>query len=233
MKEGSLCQLCQCHIKDNSIFSDLTREQLESFKDVVKTSFHKKKEVIFIKDDSCHGFYVLKSGRVKLLRSSKDGKEHIIKILQPGELLGMEIFYEGKRHSNTAIAMDDCELCYIGKENFFRILEKESSITKKVIVALSSELNQAYEKIGRMGLMNARAKMAHLLSTLASEYGISEDGRIRLNLTLSRMEIAELLGITQETSIRLLKTFKDEGIIEIKRKEIIINSLDRLHEVCE
>ncbi len=183
--------------------------------------------------DPCYGFYVLKSGRVKLLRISRDGKEQIIKILQPGELLGMEIFYEGKQHSNTAMAMDDCELCFIGKENFFRILDKESSITKKVIIALSRELNLAYEKIGRMGLMNARAKMAHLLSTLASEYGISEDGRIRLNLTLSRMEIAELLGITQETSIRLLKTFKDEGFIEIRRKEIIINSIDKLHKICE
>jgi len=60
-----------------------------------------------------------------------------------------------------------------------------------------------------------------------------EGGAVKLNLTLSRLEIAELLGITQETSIRLLKSFKEEGVIEIKRKEIIIKSLARLKALGE
>jgi len=79
-----------------------------------------------------------------------------------------------------------------------------------------------------MGLLNAKEKMAHLLYTLAKDYGSNENGRIKLNLSLSRLEIAELLGITQETAIRLLKSFKDDGIIEIKRKEIIIKSPAKL-----
>jgi CRP-like cAMP-binding protein len=228
MSTDSLCLLCNCRIKDNTLFSSLTDEQLEIFQDAVKTSFYKKKEVIFIEGGLCPGFYVLKSGRVKLFQTSKDGKEQIIKILQPGELLGTETFYNGKVYGNTAMAMDDCELCFIEKGAFFRILEKHPSIAKKIIVALSKELDHAYSKIGSMGLMNARGKMAHLLYTLSKEYGIAEKGKIKLNPSLSRLEIAELLGITQETAIRLLKSFKDEGIIETKRKEIIIKAPEKL-----
>lgn len=228
MSTDSLCLLCNCHIKDNTLFSGLTDEQLEIFQDAVKTSFYNKKDVIFVEGAPCPGFYVVKSGRVKLLKTSKDGKEQIIKILQPGELIGTETFYNGKAYGNTAMAMDDCELCFIEKGAFFRIIEGHPAIAKKIIVALSKELDHAYSKIGSMGLMNARGKMAHLLYTLSKEYGIAEKGRIKLNPALSRLEIAELLGITQETAIRLLKSFKDEGIIETKRKEIIIKAPEKL-----
>jgi len=224
----SLCLLCNCRIKDNTLFSDLTDEQLEVFKEAVKTSLHKKRDVIFVEGDPCPGFYVVKSGRVKLLKTSRDGKEQIIKILQPGELLGMETFYDGKRYGNTAMAMDDCEICFIEKRTFFDIIGRHPTIAKKIIIALSKELDNAYSKIGTMGLLNAKEKMAHLLYTLGKDYGSNENGRIKLNLSLSRLEIAELLGITQETAIRLLKSFKDEGIIEIKRKEIIIKSPEKL-----
>jgi len=214
--------------QDNTLFSDLTDEQLEVFKEAVKTSLHKKRDVIFVEGDPCPGFYVVKSGRVKLLKTSRDGKEQIIKILQPGELLGMETFYDGKRYGNTAMAMDDCEICFIEKRTFFDIIGRHPTIAKKIIIALSKELDNAYSKIGTMGLLNAKEKMAHLLYTLAKDYGSNENGRIKLNLSLSRLEIAELLGITQETAIRLLKSFKDDGIIEIKRKEIIIKSPAKL-----
>ncbi|MEK7803759.1 MAG: cyclic nucleotide-binding domain-containing protein, partial [Deltaproteobacteria bacterium] len=60
----SLCLLCNCRIKDNTLFSDLTDEQLEIFKEAVKTSFHKKRDVIFVEGDPCPGFYVVKSGRL-------------------------------------------------------------------------------------------------------------------------------------------------------------------------
>jgi len=228
MSHTSLCLLCNCRIKDNTLFSDLTDGQLEIFKEAVKTSLHKKRDVIFVEGDPCPGFYVVKSGRVKLLKTSRDGKEQIIKILQPGELLGMETFYDGKRYGNTAMAMDDCEICFIEKRTFFDIIGRHPTIAKKIIIALSKELDNAYSKIGTMGLLNAKEKMAHLLYTLAKDYGSNENGRIKLNLSLSRLEIAELLGITQETAIRLLKSFKDEGIIEIKRKEIIIKSPAKL-----
>lgn len=226
--KDSICSLCQCHIKENTLFTRLTDSQLDAFKDVVSISNYKKREMIFMEGDECTGLYIIRTGRVKVVRSSSTGKEQIISILNPGDLLGFEVFYEGKVYKNSAAAMEDCELCYIDKNSFFQILEKEPDISRKLIISLGRELNLAYERIGYLGLLNAKEKLAQLLYTLASEYGIKCDGGVKLNLTLSRLEIAELLGITQETSIRLLKSFKEEGILDIKRKEIIIKSLEKL-----
>jgi len=231
--KDSICALCQCHIKENALFTGLTNSQIDAFKDVVVISRHKKREIIFMQGDDCAGLYIIRAGRVKVVRASSAGKEQIIKILNPGDLLGFEVFYDARQYKNSAVAMDECELCYVSKSAFFRIVEKEPQIARRLIIALGSELNQAYERIGNLGLLNAREKLAHLLYTLASEYGVKAGEGAKLNLALSRLEIAELLGITQETSIRLLKSFKEEGIIEIKRKEIVIKSLAKLKEIGE
>lgn len=227
------CSLCQCRIKENTLFTDLSEGQLDAFKDVIISSAFSKRDIIFLEGDVVKGLYVVRIGRVKLLRVSASGKEQIIKILNPGDILGFEIFYGADNFTNTAVAMEECELCYISRGDFFRIIDSDSGVARKLILSLGRELNEAYGRIGNLGLLNAREKLAHLLASLGGEYGKElDDGRIRLNLTLSRLEIAELLGITQETSIRLLKGFKEEGIISIKRKEIIINSLKSLMEIA-
>jgi len=230
---NNYCSLCQCRIKENTLFTDLSEGQLDAFKDVIVSSSYARRDVIFMEGDIVEGLYVVRIGRVKLLRGSLKGKEQIIKILNPGDILGFEIFYGAETYTNTAMVMEDCELCYISRGDFFRIIDKDSGIARKLILSLGRELNEAYGRIGNLGLLNAREKLAHLLATLAGEYGVSTgDGAVRLNLTLSRLEIAELLGITQETSIRLLKGFKEEGIISIKRKEIIILSLESLMKIA-
>ncbi len=227
----SICGICRCRIKENTLFTNLTEAELDVFKDVVTTSFRRRKEVIIMEGDECRGLYIVRTGRVKLVRSSRDGREQIIKILSPGDLLGLEVFYDGRVYENSAVAMEDSDLCFIEKADFFKILNKEPSVARKIMVALGMELHHAYERISNLGLMNARENLAHLLYSLANEYGVECDEGIRLNLMLSRLEIAELLGITQETSIRLLKSLKEEGILDIKRKEIIISHLDRLAEL--
>ncbi|MBI5560898.1 MAG: Crp/Fnr family transcriptional regulator [Deltaproteobacteria bacterium] len=227
----SICGICKCRIKENTLFTSLSEEELELLKDVVTTSFYRKKETVFMEGDECTGLYIVRVGRVKLVRSSREGKEHIVKILSPGDLLGLEVFYDGRTYGTNAVAMEDTDLCFVKKKDFFNIIEKEASVARKLVISLGMELHNAYERIGNLGLMNAKEKLAHLLWTLAGEYGVKSNRGVSLNLTLSRLEIAELLGITQETSIRLLKSFKEEGILEIKRKEIVITSMERLADI--
>ena len=226
------CDLCKCYIKESTVFSDLTDEEIEATKRIVRTFRFAKKAVIFHEGEECKGLYVLKKGMVKLLRVSREGKEQIIDLVEPGGLLGVEILYNAPGHSTTAIAMEDCEVCFISKENFEDLLEVYPSIARNMIRALSRELDNAYTRIGLLGLLTAKQRLAHLLYTIATEQGY-RNGKARLKLPLSRHEIGELLGITQETSIRLLRSLKEDGIIDIKGKEIIIPSLYRLKTLAE
>ncbi len=227
----SICGICNCRIKETTLFAGLTDVELDAFKDVVTTSFHPKREYVFMESDECKGLYVVRVGRVKLVRTAKNGKEQIIKILNPGDLFGLEVFSDNPVYRNSAVCMVDTDLCFIQKSDFLRIVESGPAIANKLILSLGRELNDAYERIGTLGLLNAREKMAHLLYTLAREYGKKDNGNVKLHLALSRLELAELLGITQETSIRLLKSFKDDGIINMSKKEVVIKSMDKLASI--
>jgi CRP/FNR family transcriptional regulator len=228
--KDAVCAVCKCRIKDNSLFKGLEDGEIEPFKDVVAGSVYSRHEMIFLSGDDSAGLYFIRTGRVKVVRSSNQGKEQILNILGPGDLLGLETLAEGGACANTAVAMDDTELCYISRAEFFDILARSPDIARKLVTSFACELGSAYDRIGTLGLLSAREKLAHLLHALATDYGVVEEGGVRLNLELSRMEIASLLGITQETSIRLLKGFKDEGILEISRREIFIKSPEELRE---
>ena len=127
--------------------------------------------------------------------------------------------------------MEETDLCFLEREVFFNIMRNEPDISARLVATLSRELDHAYAQIGNMGLFSAREKLAHLICTLSGAYGVKENGGIRLHLTFSRLEIAEMLGITQETSIRLLKSFEEEGIIDIRNKELLIKDINRLREM--
>ena len=71
---------------------------------------HKKREIVFMEGDECSGLYIIRTGRVKIVRSSSTGKEQIISIMNPGDLLGFEVFYNGRVYRHTAVAMEDSEL---------------------------------------------------------------------------------------------------------------------------
>ncbi len=227
----AICAICNCQIKENTLFTGLAEAELEAFKDVVKVCHLIKKEVVFNSGDASDGLYVIRTGRVKLVQVSKEGKEQIIKLAGPGELLGLEGFYDAGSYNTTAIAMDSAELCFISRGDFRKVFKENPGVALKFISSFARELNEAYLRIGSLGLLSAREKLAHLLHSLATSYGERKGSEVRLNLNLSRLEIAELLGITQETSIRLLKGFKDEGILRIEKKEIFITSMEDLAEI--
>jgi len=140
----SVCSLCRCHIKENTLFTGLNDAQLDAFKEAVVINHHKKREIVFMEGDECSGLYIIRMGRVKVVRSSSTGKEQIINIMNPGDLLGFEVFYNGRNYKNTAVAMEDSELCYIERHSFFKILENEPGIARKLILSLGRELNSAY-----------------------------------------------------------------------------------------
>ncbi|HEY4705859.1 MAG TPA: cyclic nucleotide-binding domain-containing protein, partial [Thermodesulfobacteriota bacterium] len=153
MDKESTCSLCNCHIKENTLFTGLTVAQLDAFKEAVVINHRKKREVVFMEGDECTGLYIIRTGRVKVVRSSSTGKEQIINIMNPGDLLGFEVFYNARTYKQTAVVMEDSDLCYIDRHAFFKILEREPAIARKLIISLGKELNNAYERIGHLGLL--------------------------------------------------------------------------------
>lgn len=228
------CKLCDCRIKKCALFESLSEEELSNFKCVINVAIYDRKDVVYMEQDLCKGFHFIRRGRIKIVSSSKTGKEQIVKIVGEGGMLGLEAFRgDGEsKYRYSAIAMEETELCFLKSDEFFDIINNNESIMKKFICTLGTELEDSYVRISNMGLMSAKEKIANFLISIGTEYGVEVAGGIKFRVNMSRMEIGELLGITQETSIRIMKRFVKDGLLEMRGKEMFIKSPKELLEIA-
>lgn len=230
---GSSCPCHDCPIRCIGIFSSLCDEDLFKIKEFTHQNFYKRRQIIFHEGNSCQGFYVLRSGRVKLIKSHSTGRQQIVKLVSPAGIMGEVAAFENTPYVFTAEAMEDSNICFINKEEFFRFIRERPEIALRMISMLSRELRIARTQMMDIALMDARGRMAGLVLSLAGEYGQARDDEgMLLGLSLTRNEMAEMIGVSQETAIRLLSQFKDDGLIRTNRRHITILNEERLRMIA-
>lgn len=219
---GGSCPCHTCPAKKFGIFSSLNDEELLKTKNLLHQNFYKKHQIIFHEDAPCQGFYIMRSGRAKLIKSTSAGRQVILKLVNPGGFIGEHAVFENISYAFTAEAMEDSEICFINKEDFFEILKGKPEIALKIMSILSGELRAARTQVIDMALKNAEERMAGLLMNLAKEYGKSKNDGIVLGLSLTRGELAEMIGVSQETAIRIISRFRDVGLINTYYRQITV-----------
>jgi CRP/FNR family transcriptional regulator len=144
-----------------------------------------------------------------------------------GDLLGYRALLTNERYNASAVALDDCSLCFIPRDTFFSILKNNPGLSFEIIKMLSVELRKAEQKITDLAQRPVRERMAEALLFLKETYGLEADNAA-INVVLSREDIANLVGTATETAIRLLSEFKHDGIVEFVGKKIKILDPDKL-----
>ncbi len=183
-------------------------------------SSYKKGETIFRQGAYAAGVYCINAGKIKLSMMGDEGKEQIIRMAKPGDIIGYKALLSGEKYNATAIAIEDTNICFIPKEIFLVILQKDASLSFEMMKVLSNELKRAEEKITHLAQKQVRERMAETILFLKETYGLDKDDHV--NIQLSREEIANLVGTATETAIRLLSEFNKEHIIELSGKKIKI-----------
>ncbi len=221
------CNCQDCIIRDVTIFAGLGAEELESISRLICLSRYRKHQVLFLEDNPAHTVFIIKSGMIKISKSLEDGREQLLRVLRSGDILGFEAIYEDS-YSATAETLSEGELCCLNKDRFLHLLEANARISFKMMKALGKELEEAKSRIRDLGLKNAQERMATFLLSQVSPADKSRGKEKKLTLGLSRQEISEMIGLSQETVSRILSEFKKDKLIKTNRKEIVILNLDRL-----
>jgi CRP-like cAMP-binding protein len=229
LAQESICKLCP-H-RSESVFSDLAEERLDQFCRFKLVNHYKKDQRIFYEGEPNLGLFVLCAGKIKLSRTTRFGRKQIIGIADPCGLLEEKDLFLSDRHSASAEAMEDSVVCFIKKENLLDFLTLNPQVALRIIEQLAKELERAQEKIQSLTAMDARRRLAELLLRLADQYGKeTPDGRC-IEISLTREEIAEMTGMTQETVIRLLSGFRREHLIKESGKRITLIHEERLRKI--
>ncbi|MFN8294988.1 MAG: Crp/Fnr family transcriptional regulator [Chitinophagales bacterium] len=215
-----------CSNRFNSVFCKTEHYKMEEIEALKICSTIKKGETIFREGSYASGVYCINAGKIKLSMIGDEGKEQIVRLAKPGDIIGYKALLSGDRYSSTASALEDCNICFIPREIFLVILQKDAALSFEMMKVLSDELKRAEEKITHLAQKPVRERVAETILFLKETYGVDAENNV--NVTLTREEIANLVGTATETAIRLLSEFNKEHIIELSGKKIKILDQNKL-----
>lgn len=221
-----------CATRKTSCFSVLDNEDIQLLDAIKETTIFSKGQNVFYSGRTPTGVYCLYSGKIKMSKSGDDGKEQIVRFVLPGKLLGIRAFLSNCSYSSTATALEESVICYIPKELFVSFQSKYTSITTCMLYTLSQMLQRAEEKMTSIAQKNVRERLAETLLELHHIFSFGNCGENGINpITLKREDIANIVGTATETVVRLLHTFKEEGIIIIEGRKLFVTDLPSLKDI--
>jgi CRP-like cAMP-binding protein len=180
-------------------------------------SKYKKKEVIFHAGDIPHYVYFLNKGSVKTFKTHDDGKEFITNVFKAGDFFGHVPLFEHRAYTDSALVMEDSEIFKIPKDDFLKLIHKNRDVALKFIKLLSNQIEEQEKHLLRLAYDSVRKRTAEALLQLYR----SKEGKTN-SLLVTRDDLANLVGTATETVIRCLSEFKEDGLIEVKGREIVI-----------
>ncbi len=221
----------ECEVRGACLFSTLESCHLEIISDAKNINFYKKGSVIFHENNYPLGLYGLYKGKAKLYKTSEMGKEHILKLAKEGDTLGYRALISSEKYEVSAMAIEDCHICFIPKNLFLETLKVSPRLTDNVMALLTGDLRVAEEKIADLAQKTVKERVAETIISLKNFYGLDQDEKT-INVNLSREDLANLVGTATETLIRSLSEFKKNKIIELKGKKIIIQNIKLLQSIA-
>ncbi|MFY7963348.1 MAG: Crp/Fnr family transcriptional regulator [Chitinophagaceae bacterium] len=216
-----------CNSKVHSIFSVLNLEDTTALNEVKACSSYKKGQFIFSENGYPQGLYCINHGKIKLATAGLNGKEQILRLLKDGDVAGYRSLISNDRYHCSAIAMEDCSVCFIPRDKFFEMVKTNPKLNLELLKLLSNNLKQAEEQLVSMAQKNVRERMAEALLFFKATYGVNEVDQ-SLNINFSREEIAGFVGTSTETVIRLLSEFNNDKIVSLTGKKIVIINNEKL-----
>ena len=204
--------------------SSLSAASLAELDRIAHATAYPEGAVIFVEGQVPHGVYVLCQGRVKLTTTSRDGKTLIMRIVQPGEILGLQSMVTGKPYELTVETLQASQLAFISRASFLRFVKEHADACLHVTQQLSNECQSAYEMVRSIGLSHSVSeKLARLLLQWSSD-GQVTDGSIRMKISLTHEELAQLIGTSRETVTRTLGELKKRRVLELTGSTLLIRN---------
>ena len=221
----------QCIVREFSSLKALSKDELLKISDCKTSIIVKKGDVIFEEGENVNGIYCIKDGICKLTKLSANGKDHIVKLVSKGELLGHRSMISDEPVNLSAVALEDMEVCFIPKTEVMGFFDKNNQFSMNVMRSICGDLKDADDHMVNLAQKTVKERLAETLLYLSDTFGKNEDNSLKVQL--SRDELASMIGTATESCIRLLSDFKKLNLIELNGKKIILKDINKLKKMAE
>lgn len=220
------------YLENFNLFSELNDSNMEILNNISRMRTVTKSQPIYFAHDPSTSIFFLKKGRVKLTRTSPDGKEMILALINAGEVFGEMSILEEQDRTDFAIALDDCLICAISKDDFKSFIEKNPAINNKITRLIGLRLRKYSKHIEDLVFKDATGRVVSFILTLANEQGKKIGDEIFVKPFLTHKDIAELTACSRQTVNFILTDLRQKNIINFDRKKLIINKEDELRKLA-
>jgi CRP/FNR family transcriptional regulator len=216
-----------------SLFRRLRDEDLARLSKVALLRAWRKGETLFEEGDPADLFLVATAGRIKVLKVTPDGRHLILEIFGPGDPVGAVAVYEERPYPATAIALEDAEAVAVPRRDFFALLDTHPTLVRGLLLAMTRRLVELTVRLSELTGGRIETRIARLFQKLGEKLGRpTEQGGVFIPLPLSRQELADLVGTTIETCIRIMSRWGKEGIVATGPDGFTILDSETLEELA-
>jgi CRP/FNR family transcriptional regulator, cyclic AMP receptor protein len=210
------------YIRRVPLFATLTDLEFKTIEHIFLIRSYRKNQVIFLEEDTGNYMYIVLAGKLKITKATSGGKETILAIHKPGDFFGEMALLDGKTSPATVSAMEDCRIAIISRHDFNTLLMTNDTVVRQIIQVLCSRLRQVWGQIQTLSYSSAESRIRGGLHELARKHGVPDSRGIIIDLKITHQELAEMVGTSRETVTRSLARLRDEGVVQVEGRRIIV-----------
>jgi len=222
MKQNEISvPLCnKCALETGSIFKHLTPDEVEMINFQKEFRQYKRGDTLYKEGNRISGFYCINSGIIKVYKTGFDGKEQIIRFARPGDIIAYRSVLSNEVACTSAKVIEDCSVCFIPSEILTSFIKTNPAYGLELLKLACHELGEANSFITDIAQKTVRERLAEILLLLVHDFGMDEQNYLKISLT--REELANIVGTATESVIRLLSEFKSDRLVELNGRKIKI-----------
>lgn len=222
--------LCDsCSLETGSIFKHLTPDEVAILNFSKDFRQYKRGDILYQEGNRISGFFCIHNGIIKVFKTGFDGKEQIIRFAKNGDIIAYRSVLSNELACTSAKVIEDCQVCFIPSEVLISFIKSNSAYALELLKLACHELGEANSFITDIAQKTVRERLAEVLLFLVNDFGLDQEQF--LNISLTREELANIVGTATESVIRLLSEFKSDKLVELNGRKIKILNTKGLEKI--
>lgn len=219
------------YLENFNLLKGLKKEEMQYLSKITTMKEFMREQPIYFPKEPSTSIFFLKEGRVKLTRTSKDGREMILRIINAGEIFGEMSFLDEIERTDYAYAIDNALLCTINRDDFKEFVVRKPELNLRLIKIIGFRLKKYTERIEELMFKDSKQRIISFILNFAEDNGKQIAGEIFVKPFLKHQDIGELTACSRQTVNSVLTELREKDLINFDRKKLIIRNIKELKEM--
>jgi CRP-like cAMP-binding protein len=219
-------------LKSNPVFANLPAREIDALAAVTRECPVRVRDYVFMEGDQAESLYIVSSGRVRIVRHSKAGKDVVLELLGPGEILGGVAVIEKRPYPASAQAMEPSVILKIPAQALIAVSDRHPSVIRELALMIGRRLRTAHDSVKSLAVDPVEARLAATLLRLAERDGERNERGLALPFHLTRQSLADMCGTRVETAIRVMSRWIHDGLVLDEAARLIVADIERLRAIA-